>query len=170
MAGEKNLSSQYFNIKRTQFNQSSPVQPVSEIQKSQKITFLQKKFLDKKIVAKKKCYPLSFSKLRGRNLTRALQSSRFQKYKNLENLKRKRKEKKLQKKKMLSSQFSNIRRTRFDQSSPVQPASESRGGSTSVTDGQTKEILVSNFGFIKEKTLSSFPKCSHLLMQIEHSK
>ena len=32
------------------------------------------------------------------------------------------------KKKMLSSQFSNIRRTRFDQSSPVHPVSESRGG------------------------------------------
>ena len=38
---------------------------------------------------------------------------------------------------------------------PVQPVSESRGGSTSVTDeqtngqtiGRTKEILVSNLGF-----------------------
>ena len=40
---------------------------------------------------------------------------------------------------------------RFDQSSPVQPVSESRGGTLSVTnerakDKQTKEILVSNFG------------------------
>ena len=56
---------------------------------------------------------------------------------------------------MLSSQFSNIRRTGFDQSSPVQPVSESRGGTLSVTDGggrrtnegRTKEILVSNIGF-----------------------
>ena len=32
---------------------------------------------------------------------------------------------------------SNIRRTRFDQSSPAQPISESRGGSTSVTDDWT---------------------------------
>ena len=49
---------------------------------------------------------------------------------------------------MLSSYFSNIRRTRFDQSSPVQHVSESRGGSTSVTNKRTekKEILVSNFG------------------------
>ena len=29
---------------------------------------------------------------------------------------------------MLSSQFSNIRRTRFDQSSPVQPILDFRGG------------------------------------------
>ena len=36
---------------------------------------------------------------------------------------------------MLSSWFSNIRNTRFDQSSPVKPISESRGGSLSVTDG-----------------------------------
>ena len=39
-----------------------------------------------------------------------------------------------------------MRRTRFDQSSPVQPVSESRGGPLSVTDGRTKEILVSNIG------------------------
>ena len=32
----------------------------------------------------KKCFPLSFPILEGRNLTRALQSSPFQKYKNLE--------------------------------------------------------------------------------------
>ena len=43
------------------------------------------------------------------------------------------------KNKMLSSQFSNIRRTQFDQSSPVHPVSESRGGPLSVTeeDGRT---------------------------------
>ena len=66
---------------------------------------------------------------------------------------------KKRKKKMHSSQFSNIRRTRFDQSSPVQPVSESRGGSTSVTEkkneqrkslclifdvGQTLSLLVSS--------------------------
>ena len=34
---------------------------------------------------------------------------------------------------MLSSKFSNIRSTGFDQSSPVQPISEYRGGSLSVT-------------------------------------
>ena len=37
-------------------------------------------------------------------------------------------------------------RTGFDQSSPVHAVSESRGGPLSVTDGRTKEILVSNFG------------------------
>ena len=41
-------------------------------------------------------------------------------------------------------------RDQSDQSSPVHPVSESRGGSTSVTDEQTdrrtKEILVSNLG------------------------
>ena len=44
--------------------------------------------------------------------------------------------KKLQKKrkKMLSSKFSHIRRTQFNQTSPVQPVSESRGGSLSVTE------------------------------------
>ena len=35
---------------------------------------------------------------------------------------------------MLFSQLSNIRRTRFDQSSPVQPVSESRGGPLSMTE------------------------------------
>ena len=40
----------------------------------------------------------------------------------------------LAEKKNLSSYFSNIRRTQYDQSSPVQPVSESRGGSTSVTE------------------------------------
>ena len=53
-------------------------------------------------------------------------------------------------KKMLSSYLSNIRRTRFNQSSPVHLVSESRGGSTNLTDGegQTKEILVSNIGYL----------------------
>ena len=40
---------------------------------------------------------------------------------------------------MLSSQFSNMRNTRFDQSSPVQPISESRGGSTNVTQGRSPD-------------------------------
>ena len=43
-----------------------------------------------------------------------------------------------------------MRRLVFDQSSPVQPVSESRGGTLSVTfertEGRTKEILVSNLG------------------------
>ena len=49
-----------------------------------------------------------------------------------------------------------IRSTRFDQSSPVQPISEIRGGSTSVTEEEEnkekkekKEILVSNIGYRK---------------------
>ena len=37
-------------------------------------------------------------------------------------------------KKMQSSKFFNIRRTRFDQSSPAQPVSNFRGVSTSVTE------------------------------------
>ena len=55
---------------------------------------------------------------------------------------------------MLPSEFSNIRRTQFDHSSPVQPVSESWGGGCPKRDGegqtnkQTKEILVSNFGFV----------------------
>ena len=90
---------------------------------------------------KKKCYPLSFPILGGRDSTRALQSSPFQKY---ENLKKSKKFTFFQnffflKFFLLSSQFSNIRRTRFDQSSPVQPVSESRGGSTSVTEKENEE-------------------------------
>ena len=42
-------------------------------------------------------------------------------------------------KKMLSSYFSNIRRTRFDQSSPVHPVSESRGGTLRVTEEQEQQ-------------------------------
>ena len=42
------------------------------------------------------------------------------------------------KQKIICSYFSNIRRPQFDQSSPVQPVSESRGGTLSVTeDGRT---------------------------------
>ena len=43
---------------------------------------------------------------------------------------------------------SNIRNTGFNQSSPVQPASEYRGGSTSVTHGQTEgnpRVLVQDY-------------------------
>ena len=49
--------------------------------------------------------------------------------------------------------FSNIRRTRFDQSSPVQPVSDFRGGSTSVTEKEDEvwtEILVTNIGRLIE--------------------
>ena len=40
---------------------------------------------------------------------------------------------------MLSSQFSNITRTQFDHSSTVQPISNFRGGSTSVTEEDEEE-------------------------------
>ena len=58
-----------------------------------------------------------------------------------------------------------MRRLVFDQSSPVHPVSESRGGSQSVTyerrtDGRTEEILVSNFGFNKLKQLFFSPNTS----------
>ena len=58
-------------------------------------------------------------------------------------------------KKMITSKFSNIWRTRFDQSSSVHPVSESRGGTLTErdegrtnerTNERTKEILVSSFG------------------------
>ena len=48
-------------------------------------------------------------------------------------------------KKMLASYFSNIRRTRFDQSSPVQFVSESRAGSLSVREdggGRRKSLCL----------------------------
>ena len=57
-------------------------------------------------------------------------------------------------KKILYFYFSNIRRTGYNQRSPVQPVSKSRGVSTSVTEeeedeGQrTKEIHVFNLGFL----------------------
>ena len=56
-------------------------------------------------------------------------------------------------KKMLSFEFSNIKRTRFDQSSPVHPVSESREGTLSVTvnGGRIDErtgIVVSNIGLV----------------------
>ena len=51
---------------------------------------------------------------------------------------------------MLSSQIYNIRRTRFDHSSPVQPVSENQGGQYEP-DGRrrrrTEAILVSNIGW-----------------------
>ena len=46
------------------------------------LIFFKKKFLPKKR-RRKKCCPLSFPILGGRDLTRALQSSPFQKYENL---------------------------------------------------------------------------------------
>ena len=55
-----------------------------------------------------------------------------------------REEKKLLEK-MLSSYFSNIRRTQFNQSSPVQPVSDFMGGYPEP-DGQTEEIPVSDIG------------------------
>ena len=59
---------------------------------------------------------------------------------------------------MLSSLFFNIRRTRFDQSSSVNPVSESRGGPLSVTKSKVRrtEILVSNFGCFYLHFLFSF--------------
>jgi hypothetical protein len=51
-------------------------------------------------------------------------------------------------KQTLSTYFSNIRRTGFDQSSPVHPVTESRGGTLSVTHGGRTEILVSNIGLL----------------------
>ena len=52
---------------------------------------------------------------------------------------------------MISSKFCHLRRLVFDQSSPVHPVLESRGGTVSVTeDGRRRrrstEILVSNIG------------------------
>ena len=43
----------------------------------------------------------------------------------------------------------NLRRLVFDQSSPVHPVSESRGGTLNVTKSKVRrtEILVSNIGF-----------------------
>ena len=79
----KKLSSYFSNIRRTRFDQSSPVQLVSEIQKTQKIskifffTFFSSSFFFKKKL-KNKCYPLSFSILGWCNSTRALQSAPFQ--------------------------------------------------------------------------------------------
>ena len=55
------------------------------------------------------------------------------------------------KKKMLFSWFWQLRRLVFNQSSPVHPVSESRGGPLSVTDGRTDGptgILVSNIGLL----------------------
>ena len=56
------------------------VKKYKNLKKSQKVFFFP--FFS---FAEKKCYPLSFPILGGRALTRALQSSPFQKYKNLEN-------------------------------------------------------------------------------------
>ena len=43
--------------------------------------------------------------------------------------------------KMLSYKFSNIRRTRFDQSSPVQLVSDPRGGSTNLAEDKQRISL-----------------------------
>ena len=65
--------------------QSSRFQKYKNLKKTQKIFFFQQKKIKKKKFAKqKKFFPLSFSIIRGRDSTRALQSSRFQKYKSLE--------------------------------------------------------------------------------------
>ena len=76
------LSSQFSNIRRMQFDQTSQVQPLSEIQKSQKTSknhfffyfFFAFFFL---LYKKNKSYPLSFRILGGRDSTRAIQSTRF---------------------------------------------------------------------------------------------
>ena len=52
--------------------------------------------------------------------------------------KKKEKYKKKQKNNMLSSKFSNIRNTQFDQRSRVQPISESRGVSMCVTENRER--------------------------------
>ena len=58
---------------------------------------------------------------------------------------------------MLSSYFSNIRNLVFDQSSPVQSVSESRGGTLSITEkfGRRTEILVSNIGYNLVSTIGN---------------
>ena len=45
--------------------------------------------------------------------------------------------------------FCHLRRLVFNQSSPVHPVSESRGGNLNVTNGERTKILVSNIGLIK---------------------
>ena len=69
---------------------------------------------------------------------------------------------------MLSSQFSNIRRTGLDQSSPVHPVSDFRGGSLSVTekDGRT-EILVSNIGY---RTHSTYCKTENTIQYAQSTQ
>ena len=52
------------------------------------------------------------------------------------------KKKNLATQKMPFSYFSNIRRTQFDQSSPVHPFSESRGGTMSVTKDKRKSLCL----------------------------
>ena len=103
-------------------------------EKSQKISkihffcnffsFLKKIFFQKK---KKKCYPLSFPILGGRDSTRALQSSPLQKYENLKNLKNSLFFKKINKKKKINKCYSlsfpilgGCDSTRALQSSPFQ--------------------------------------------------
>ena len=53
-----------------------------------------------------------------------------------------------------------LRRLVFDQSSPVHPVSESRGGTLSVTEKdkgrRTEEILVSNFGFYRGQDFKDY--------------
>ena len=56
------------------------------------------------------------------------------------------------------SKFSNINRTQIDQSSPVQPISESREGTLSLTEesGRRTEILASNIEFVHSLITSVF--------------
>ena len=68
---------------------------------------------------------------------------------------------------MLYSKFFNIRRTQFDQSSPVQPVLNFRGGSTSTTDKQMDgrmEILVSNISGQKYPKIAKNLKKSHFFI------
>ena len=79
---ERKKSSLFLNIRTTQFDHSSPVQPHPEktnLEKSKEITFFQKnlKILKTKFLLKKG-YSLSFLILGGRDSNRALQSSLFQ--------------------------------------------------------------------------------------------
>ena len=147
------LSPQFSNIRRVQFDQRSPVQPVSEIQKSKKISKNHfKKKLRKGKYLQKKCYPLIFPLLGRPDSTRALQFNPFQKYKNL---KKSQKslfsifffgEKKIAKKNAFLLVFQY-------QEDAIQPELSSparfrfQGGQYERDGRRTKEILVSYIGY-----------------------
>ena len=110
-----------------------------------------------------KCYPLSFPILGGRDSTRALQSSPFQKYENLKKTKKFtffQKKKNFEEKKIVAKKKKNAILLVFQYyedairpmlSSPppfrIQGGSPERDIQTRTNKGRTKEILVSNFGY-----------------------
>ena len=106
--------------------------------KSQKIYIFFKLNFIRNIFIQQQQYPFPFSILGLCNSTRALQSCPILRKKICRNL---------EKNTFFIfvfaiffyTQFSNIRRKRFHQSSPVQPVSEFRGGSTSVTENERKK-------------------------------